>query len=80
MEKEIRVYVLEAGLINISAYDIENWNLYQEQHKKLLPEAENFITLCESRGNVYTLHGFMQAFNLEETINLGSYVFFTNNY
>lgn len=81
--KEYRVYVLDASTefdFGMSGYEIENWVLYQEQHNRLLENAEKFISKCEEEGEVYSLHSFQNALNLED-ININYvYVFITNCY
>ena len=78
--KEFRIYILNADNINISGYDIEEWNLYQEQHNKLTDDAKEFINEVERIGSVYSLFGFQNAFNIDEEIELNDWVFITNHY
>jgi hypothetical protein len=81
--KEMRVYVMSADYdfdFDISGYEIENWVGYQEQHNKLPSNAEKFIEVCENNGTVYSMYGFHQAFNIEESIGTNDYVFITNFY
>ena len=78
--KEFRVYVLSADAFDISAYDIENWVLYAEQHNKLTEEAKEFVRIAEEQGSVYSLYGFQMAFNLEETVGMNDWIFITNAY
>ena len=51
-EVETRVYVLEPDDLG-------------ERHYSELTD-EDFITLAEEQGRIYTLQGFQEAFNLEE--------------
>lgn len=78
--KEFRVYVIEADETDATSYDIENWGLYAEQHNKLTVEAEQFITECENKEQVYSLQGFQNACNLEDVNISNSYIFITNCY
>lgn len=83
MKKEFRVYTINAddlGDLNISAHDIKDWDLYQDYYNKLTQQAEEFINICEQKGSVYSLDGFMIAFNLDQTISQNDYIFITNNY
>jgi hypothetical protein len=83
-QKKPRVYVLNADDIpddfNMSGHSIVDWVNYEEQHGKLTDEAERFITLCEEVGNVYSLYGFLEAFNVEEMIGMNDFVFITRAY
>jgi hypothetical protein len=59
---EYRVYVLSANDITIDGgYDIQDWALADELPK----EAHDFIEQAEIKGSVYSLSGFMDAFNIE---------------
>lgn len=80
MIKEFRVYVVSADYTDTSAYDIQNWKLYEEMHNTLLQEAKDFIAVAEENGAVYSLSGFQDVMNFEE-INLNnSWIYITNNY
>jgi len=78
--KEFRVYILSADALDISAYDIENWVLYAEQHNKLTEEAKEFVKIAEEQDSVYSLYGFQMAFNLEQAVGMNDWVFITNAY
>ena len=78
--KEHRVYVLEVDDCEFKFYDIEDWGLYQEKHDKLHQDAEEFISKCELIGEVYSLQGFQNAYNLGDIDIANSYIFITNNY
>jgi len=84
MKKELRAYVINADNIpddfSMSGHSIMNWVSYEEQHGKLTDEAERFITLCEERGDVYSLYGFLQAFNVDEMVGMNDFVFITKAY
>lgn len=78
--KEFRVYVIEADETDATSYDIENWSLYAEYHNKLTADAEDFISECENKGQVYSLQGFQNACNLEYVNVSNRYIFITNCY
>jgi len=50
--------------VEIRVYAIDTFNL-QEQHWNELTDDE-FMTLAEESGNVYTLEGFKEAFNASD--------------
>jgi hypothetical protein len=82
--KELRVYWVseyeEFENFTPSEQEIDNWDSYQEQHPStLLPKnASDFIERAETRGNVYSLRGFQEAYN-NDMLNIG-FIFITNNY
>ena len=81
MEKEIRVYVLSANEIQIDGgYAIDNWNDYEQAGQELPDEAKLFIRLAEKNGSVYSLKGFMVAYNINEEVGANDYVFITQAY
>lgn len=78
--KETRVYVLSADIdlgFPMSGYEIQNWLSYQENHGKLPPNAELFIEEAEKQGSVYSLYGFHEAFNIEQSVGNNDYIFIT---
>lgn len=88
--KEYRVYVFDYKKYledwykqferHVDAELIDNLHIYERHHKKLLPEAETFIDLCEQDGKVYTLETFFSELN-NDNINTDNYLFYiTNNY
>jgi len=81
MEKEIRVYVLSANEIQIDGgYAIDNWNDYEQAGQELPDEAKLFIRLAEKNGSVYSLKGFMVAYNINEEVGANDYVIITQAY
>ena len=60
--KELRVYVIDIEEIDDDFLD----NMGIDQSVQL--NDEDFITVAEEQGNVYTLNGFAQAFN-DQDIN-----------
>ena len=50
--------------VEIRVYAIDTFNLQKQDWSNLT--NEEFMTLAEEEGNVYTLEGFQEAFNLEE--------------
>jgi hypothetical protein len=81
MEKEYRVYVLSANDITIDGgYAIDIWNDYEQNGDELPDEAKEFINLAEEKGQVYSLKGFMVAFNINEEVGMNDWVFITKKY
>lgn len=58
--KELRVYVIDIEEIDDDFLD----NMGIDQSVQL--NDEDFITVAEEQGNVYTLNGFAQAFNHQD--------------
>jgi hypothetical protein len=83
-KKETRVFVINVDELpddsTISGHDIQNWLSYEEIHGKITSEAEEFIKLCEERGDVYSLYGFHEALNVDELIGMNDYTYITNKY
>jgi hypothetical protein len=79
MEKELRVFVCSSQdeeCTDLNYQDIDNWTAEEN-----LPfEAVDFINNAEANGRVYSLGGFMNAFNLEEICSYNDYIFITDKY
>ena len=79
--KEKRVFVINADNIpadwNFSGYDISEW---KECTGELPKKAKDFINFAEKNGSVYTINGFMDAYNIGETIGMNDYIFITDKY
>jgi hypothetical protein len=60
-EVEIRAYVVE----NVDSIGLMSDTLSKDKHYSELTDEE-FMTVAEEDGRVYTLDGFQEAFNLEE--------------
>lgn len=89
MNKEYRVFVVEASHPDLykmkyimSGYSIDNWHFDKDgnEETELQPDAKIFIDIAEKEGRVYSLVGFMFAFNIDEEITANDYVFITNKY
>lgn len=83
MKKEYRVYVASATAIKglftkMSGYEIQSWEC--DGDDDLCDDALNFIGFCEAQGTVYSLNGFVDAFNIEEAVGMNDYIFITNKY
>ena len=79
--KEVRVFVLSANEIQIDGgYAIDSWNDYEQAGDPLPEEAQKFIKLAEEKGTVYSLKGFMVAYNINEEVGANDYVFITKTY
>lgn len=86
--KEKRVYILDVSVetdFEVHATEIDNWNSYQEIHKKLPPNAEKFISLCEELDGgglsmILSLDNFVRSFNFDNLAQGETYIFITDNY
>jgi hypothetical protein len=72
---EILVFIATTDETDTSAYDIENWNHFEE----LPDDAVDFIQIARKQGGVFSLEEFQNAFNFE-LVNTTSWVFITNKY
>lgn len=78
--KEFRVYFVPYMLADENQhFDIENFIYYEQRHEKLSQKAEEFISYCEDKGNVYSLSEYVMAFNRKETDN-EAFIYITNRY
>jgi hypothetical protein len=82
MSKETRVYVLSADDFSpeIGGFALDIWNDSEQAGEDLPDEAKRFITMAEEIGQVYSLKGFMVAFNINEEVGMNDYVFITQAY
>jgi len=81
-EKEHRVYILSADMITIykGGYSMDIWNDYEQNGEELPKEAKEFMKEAEKNGTVYSLKGFMVAFNINEEIGMNDFIFITQAY
>ena len=85
--KELGVFVVNADnpdlddqvFAGMSGYSIDNWSDTPDGDE-LEPDAMRFIEIAEQLGSVYSIKGFMVAFNITEDICYNDYVFITNKY
>lgn len=78
---ETRVYILaHEQALGYNKDDICNWLHYLDHHGSLTDEALHFISACEEEGEVYTLHGFVNACNTQQIYFDNKYIFITNKY
>ena len=85
--KELRVFVVSADneslnhevFRGMSGYSVDNWADTPDGYE-LEDDAKAFIEIAEQLGQVYSIKGFMVAFNITEDISLNDYVFITNKY
>ena len=63
--KEMRFYVLPVDeyLLDIYVQRINEWKNFELKNGVLHKDAEEFITLCEQEGTVYSLDGFVTLCN-----------------
>ena len=82
MSKETRVFVLSASDFSADkgGYSMDIWNDYEREGQELPDEAKLFIKEAEDKGQVYSLKGFMVAFNINEEVGMNDYVFITSAY
>jgi hypothetical protein len=83
INQSIKAYVLSLDVetdFEVHATAIQNWMSYEQQHNKLHPDAERFISVCESLGDVYTLYGFVSFLNFDSASMENSYIYLTKNY
>jgi len=80
--KEPRVYVLSASNFSpdMGGYSMDIWDDYRLEGQELPEEAKEFIAMAEKEGRVYSLKGFMVAFNINEEVGMNDYVFITSAY
>jgi hypothetical protein len=78
--KETRVYVLSASETDCNGYEIDVWSESERNGQELPQEAKDFIRAAEENGSVYSLTGFMVAFNINEEVGMYDYIFITQAY
>lgn len=79
--KEFRVYILSANdEFDTNGYKIENWKAFEQKINRLDTKAEEYISACEKRGEVYSLIGFENVINHSEIDLSNSWIYITNNY
>jgi ABC-type glycerol-3-phosphate transport system substrate-binding protein len=79
MKKELRVYVVDITEVSfyINSGTFKSWN----KNKHLPKEAKEFIQHAENNERVYTIEGFMNAFNSIDKIDAKTdYIFITDKY
>jgi hypothetical protein len=79
-KKEFRVYVLSANNSNVDGYSIDNWNDCEKRGEELPQEAKDFMNAAERNGTVYSLTGFMVAFNINQEVGMNDWIFITQAY
>lgn len=82
MKKETRVYVLSADKFSADkgGYSMDIWNDYEQAGEELPADAKLFIEEAEKNGSVFSLKGFMVAYNINEEVGANDYVFITSAY
>jgi len=80
--KEPRVFILSASNFDSSkgGYSMDIWNDYEREGQELPAEAQEFMKQAETEGRVYSLKGFMVAYNINEEVGMNDYVFITSLY
>jgi len=77
MNKEYKVYIASAyDFPEVAGIAIDVWS----KSDGLPVGAVEFIEHCENEGNVYSLQGFMTAFNINEEVGMNDWIFITNKY